>query len=184
MRMSRMGLREGLAAFCLAFALVGTLPAVAEKAPGTFTREQRDNELREAWRAGGRAAVRGPSTASLGAQGSFQVSDTHLFIPVPEATRIFRALGNSPGSSLFGIVTSERDEESWIATINFRKEGYIRDDDAKEWNADELLDNLKAGTENSNEERRSRGFPEIEVVGWIEKPPMTAGHTVWCGQRA
>src|SRR5215470_472560 len=46
----------------------------------------------------------------------------------------------------------------------------IKDDDAKEWNADELLQNLKDGTSESNKDRVARGFPELEVLGWVEKP--------------
>jgi uncharacterized membrane-anchored protein len=52
----------------------------------------------------------------------------------------------------------------------FIKEGYIKDDDAKDWNADELLQNLKTGTEEANKDRVARGFPELEVLGWVEKP--------------
>jgi uncharacterized membrane-anchored protein len=83
--------------------------------------------------------------------------------------------------TFLGLVASPRDEDQWIAEISFIKEGYVKDDDAKNWNADELLANLKEGTENANEDRRSRGFSEIEVVGWVEAPTYDAAthRLVW-----
>jgi uncharacterized membrane-anchored protein len=57
----------------------------------------------------------------------------------------------------------------------------VQDDEAKDWNADELLQNLKDGTEAGNEERRSRGIPEFVVTGWVEKPAYEAAthRLVW-----
>ena len=65
-------------------------------------------------------------------------------------------------------------EGNWLATIRYVNDGYIKDDDAKDWNADDLLQNLKDGTEAANEERAKRGIPAIEVAGWAEKPRYDA----------
>jgi uncharacterized membrane-anchored protein len=96
------------------------------------------------------------------------------FIPLPEAARIMRALGNVPSPNFLGLVISMRENDSWMASIRYLPEGYIRDDDAKEWNAGELLESLKEGTEEGNKDRKARGFPEIEVVGWIEEPAYSS----------
>jgi uncharacterized membrane-anchored protein len=48
--------------------------------------------------------------------------------------------------------------------------GYIKDEDANNWNADELLQNLKDGTEAANENRSRLGIPALEVTRWIEPP--------------
>jgi uncharacterized membrane-anchored protein len=65
--------------------------------------------------------------------------------------------------------------------MRFLKSGYIRDDDAREWNVDELLAGLRAGTEEGNEERRARGITEVEIVGWVEPPRYDAAthRLVW-----
>jgi uncharacterized membrane-anchored protein len=72
-------------------------------------------------------------------------------------------------------------DNSWFVTVSFEKAGYIKDDEAKEWNADELLDSLKQGTEESNEVRRKQGIPEMEIIGWVEKPHYDVGthRLVW-----
>lgn len=68
-----------------------------------------------------------------------------------------------------------------MAVVKFVKEGYIKDDDAKDWNADDLLKSLKEGTEAANEERSKRGIPSIEVTGWAQKPQYDASshRLVW-----
>jgi uncharacterized membrane-anchored protein len=77
------------------------------------------------------------------------------------------------------IGTSRAD--NWIVVVRYIKDGYIKDDDAKNWNADELLQNLKEGNEQANRNRASRGFPEVEIIGWIKKPTYDAAthRLVW-----
>lgn len=60
--------------------------------------------------------------------------------------------------------------------LSFEPVGYIRDDDAKAWDPDEMLNSLKEGTEAANQERRQRGIPELEVLGWAEVPVYSAGN--------
>src|SRR5437868_67087 len=75
-----------------------------------------------------------------------------------------------------------------IAALAVRAEyepaGYVKDDDARDWNADDLLKSLKDGTASANKERKSRGFPEIEVTGWAEKPAYDAAthRLVWAAR--
>src|SRR5262249_52361380 len=61
------------------------------------------------------------------------------------------------------------------------REGDIKGDGGKEWNAHDLLQDLKDGTAESNKDRVARGFPELEVLGWVEKPiyDSTTHRLVW-----
>jgi uncharacterized membrane-anchored protein len=72
-------------------------------------------------------------------------------------------------------------KDNWTADIRFYNDGYVKDDDAKNRNADELLASLKDGTEAANEDRRARGFPELQILGWFEKPAYDAAthRLVW-----
>jgi uncharacterized membrane-anchored protein len=89
-------------------------------------------------------------------------------------------MGNRTGPGLLGTVFPDGDAP-WFVVINFHAAGYVKDDDAKDWKADELLTSLKEGTEAGNEDRRKRGIGEIEVVGWVEAPKYdVASHRlVW-----
>jgi uncharacterized membrane-anchored protein len=83
-------------------------------------------------------------------------------------------MGNQTDERFLGLIFPESDESQWFVTIDYEPSGYIKDDDAKEWDADELLQNLKDGTEAANEHRRDIGVSEIEVTRWVEKPSYDA----------
>ncbi|MBS0241908.1 MAG: DUF2167 domain-containing protein [Proteobacteria bacterium] len=163
----------GLLRFLSALVLtVGTMPALAQtsepKTPPTA--EQRQAELNAAVDAALKAATPGPADVRLGAQGKVALPAGYQFVPVAEAQRLMRAFGNRTGPAFIGIVLPADGKGDWITTIDFIKAGYVKDDDAKSWNADELLQQLKDGTEAGNADRVARGFREIEVAGWLEPP--------------
>jgi uncharacterized membrane-anchored protein len=150
--------------------------------PVPSTEEQREAEAQAAWDAAFGAAVPAPQQVALLDQGSFSVPEGYFFIPKAEGTRLMRAWGNMANGKTFqGLIAGRRAEDQWIAEIAFIKEGYVKDDEAKNWDADNLLTNLKEGTEEANADRRERGFPEIEVIGWVEKPAYDAAthRLVW-----
>jgi uncharacterized membrane-anchored protein len=81
-----------------------------------------------------------------------------------------RALGNTASPTLSGLIFPSSGPQTWFAAVKFISSGYIKDDEAKDWKADELLANLREGTEEANKDRLARGFQPIEVVGWAEAP--------------
>lgn len=68
-----------------------------------------------------------------------------------------------------------------MMVVSYEPAGYIKDDDAKEWNADDMLNSLKEGTKAANDERRARGISELEVIGWAQIPTYTNQdhHLLW-----
>lgn len=120
------------------------------------------------------ATLEGPATVPLLDQGEVRLPAGYVFIPRAETAQLLRALGNNSGSNLLGMMLAQTDGLSWFAVLTFNKVGYIKDDDAKVWNADELLAQLREGTEVGNVLRAERGFPAIEVGGWIERPTYAA----------
>lgn len=140
----------------------------------------REEELNAALQAAFKAAKPGPTTVQLGKQGKINLPAGYQYIPIPEAQRLMRAFGNRTGATFQGLVLSAQDE-SWLTVIDFKETGYVKDDDAKDWKADELLQQLKDGTEEGNQDRVQRGFPELEVAGWVERPTYdaTTHRLVW-----
>jgi len=159
------------------------LPILARaQAPAAQSEEARGAELKAAWQAGEEAGTKGPADITLIDQASLKLPADYFFIPKAEGMRIMRALGNTIYEPRFvGLIVGTRQNDQWIVVANYTKEGYIKDDDAKDWNADELLQNLKDGTAESNKDRAARGFPELEVLGWVEKPAYdaTTHRLVW-----
>lgn len=131
-------------------------------------------ERRAAGEAAQKTQVLGPADVPLGQQAVLKLPTGFVFVPAPAAAQLLRSMGNPAGDNLMGLVVPAS-EDHWMAVIRFVAEGYVKDDDAKEWNADDLLKGLKEGTEAGNAERAKRGIPEFEVVGWAEKPRYDAG---------
>jgi uncharacterized membrane-anchored protein len=138
-------------------------------------------EMQAALEAANKAAVSGPTDIKLVDQALLKLPDGLVYIPAAQAGRLLAAMGNRVGDNLLGVVVSPAADANWFVVMRFFKSGYIKDDDAKEWKTEELLANLKEGTEEGNKERRSRGISEIEVAGWVEAPKYDASthRLVW-----
>jgi uncharacterized membrane-anchored protein len=136
--------------------------------------------VKAAFEAAKRTKQEGPVDVKLADQATLHVPQGFVFVPRAEAIGVLRAMGNSPSPDTLGMVFPE-DGSNWFAVSRYVKSGHIMDDDAKDWNADELLSNIKQGTEHANADRRGRGIPELEVIGWVERPAYDAGthRLVW-----
>lgn len=160
-----------LAAFLAAFLFTTAGPALA----------QDDAAIAKAFEEARTVAKRGPQDIELIDQAVLKLPAGHVFIPQPQATTLLNAMGN-PGKDerLQGLVFPEGDA-NWFVTIRYEQSGYIKDDDAKDWNADDLLKSFREGTEAANEERAKMGVPALEIVGWAEKPAYDNGshRLVW-----
>jgi uncharacterized membrane-anchored protein len=169
-----------VAAVVILFTVLGSPSAFAQAAPPSEA--SRRAELAAAWQAAGKAGIRGPNDVALIDQANLKLPANYFFVPKSEGERVLRALGNVVNdSTIVGLVVGTRQDDQWVVVIRYIKEGYIKDDDAKNWNADELLKNLKDGVEESNKDRSARGFPEVQVIGWVEPPGYDAGshRLVW-----
>ena len=137
------------------------------------------------WQAAGEAMLRGPQAVPLRDQATLQLPDGYGFVPRAEAVRVMELMGNQTDSNFLGMIfpvgTPGAD---WFVTVDFDDAGYIKDEEAKDWDADGLLDNLKKGTEQGNVRRAKIGVPPIEVTRWIERPAYDAAthRLVWSAE--
>ena len=137
-------------------------------------------EQKAAFEAAERVKVVGPADVALRDQAHLKLPQGYIFVPMPQAGAVMKAMGNRLDDRLVGVVFPAADE-AWFVAIKFIHEGYVKDDDAKDWKAADLLASLREGTAAGNAERTRRGFPAIEVVGWAETPRYDAGthRLVW-----
>jgi uncharacterized membrane-anchored protein len=168
----------------IAIAAALALAALAVRAQGASapTDATRDEIGRDVER----VKVLGPAEVMLKDQARLALPVARMWVPQPVAGKILEAMGNRPGPRLLGLVYPLAEADDWIVVAEFEPAGYVKDDDARDWNADDLLKSLKDGTAAANKERRSRGFPEIEVTGWAEKPAYdaTTHRLVWAALAA
>jgi uncharacterized membrane-anchored protein len=148
-----------------------------------WAQEQPDHaaQLKAAWEAATRAAINGPSDVTLADQAVFHLPADMFFIPKAESDVLMQAWGNSPNPSRYGLVMSKSESQQWTISVTHTAEGFVKDDDAKTWNADELYASIKDGNEAQNEERIKMGIPALDLIGWIQPPNYDAGkhQLVW-----
>ena len=83
-----------------------------------------------------KTAVPGPAEVLLIDQARLKVPDGMVFVPAAEARLVMRAMGNSGGNDLLGLLFPTVKGEGWFVAVEYEKSGYIKDDDARDWNAD------------------------------------------------
>ncbi|MFT3855991.1 MAG: DUF2167 domain-containing protein [Aquabacterium sp.] len=150
------------------------LLAFVHAASAADTAQQQQAAIEAAIQAMQAAQVKGPSDIKLRDQATLKLPAGYVWIPEPAAGQYMKAMGNHPDDRELGLIFPQADNENWVIVAEYEPAGYIKDDDAKKWDVDEMFKSLKEGTEAANEERRGQGFPELEIVGWVEKPAYAA----------
>jgi len=121
----------------------------------------------------------GPRQVELGHDLVMELPADFLYLDPPQARRLMERNGNFWNDNLLGVVV-KRDAD-WLISIRYTEDGYVKDDEAAKLNGDELLKQLRDGTEEGNQERAKRGFKPLHVAGWSEPPVYQAQrhHLVW-----
>lgn len=154
-----------------ALLLMTAVPAAAAEEP---------SPVDKAFAAAREVAMHGPADVPWIEQATLKLPEGYIYVPRPAADQIMEAYGNSHDDRFLGLIFPA-DEANWFIVAEYEGSGYIKDDDAKNWNIDELLGSLKEGTKAQNEKRRELGIGELEIVGWAEKPAYDAAthRLVW-----
>lgn len=110
------------------------------------------------------------------AKAHLDLKSGYRYLPQKDARRVLEEFwGNPPDETVLGLIVPDKDplgtEHSWAVVVTYNNEGYVSDEDASEIDYADLLKDMKAGTKESNEYRKSEGYQEIELVGWA-KPPL------------
>lgn len=114
-------------------------------------------------------------------QAELNLADDYLYLNADDAKSLLKNMGNFPDDKTLALISAKDDKQNWFVEITYDDSGYVKDDEAKEWNADELLESIKQGTEQENEERAKQGVPALNILGWAEKPhyDATSHKVVW-----
>jgi uncharacterized membrane-anchored protein len=126
------------------------------------------------------AMVRGPTKVDLGDQATVDLSKDFGFVPKEQGIKIMQAMGNHPDEEgFYGLFFPLDRNQRWFVSATFDDSGFIKDDDQKSIDADEILSQIKKGVAEDNTEHKDE--PQMEIVGWIEKPHYDAKshHLIW-----
>ena len=152
----------------IAGVLLSTGPAWADEEAAPLTPQEQAAVA--AWTAAQAALVEGPARVELMDQAVLALPDGFAFVPKKESAKVMRAMGNETDATFIGLVFPMAEDKGYFLALNYEHSGYISDEDAKDWDTEELLQSLKDGTESGNVRREKEGFPPIVVTRWIEPP--------------
>lgn len=108
----------------------------------------------------------GPTKVQVGSQATMDVPEGYAFLD-PAGTKRLNELMQNPSEST-DTYTLAPVSLKWTAYFEFGGVGYVKDDERID--ADNILNSVKAGTQESNKERRSRGWDTLTLVGWNNRP--------------
>jgi uncharacterized membrane-anchored protein len=166
---------QWLTALALLGALTAAPAARAADEPSATSPDAHQAAVASAFKAAQSVQVKGPSDIKLRDQATLKLPAGYVWVPEPAASQLMKAMGNHPDDRELGLIFPTAENQNWMIVATYDKSGYIKDDEAKNWNVDDLFKSLKDGTEAANEERRKEGFGELDIVGWVEKPTYTEG---------
>jgi uncharacterized membrane-anchored protein len=113
--------------------------------------------------------ITGPVQGALGTVATIRVPAGFAFTG-EQGTKKFMDLTHNPSSGDELGVMLPTDSSGWFAVFEFHEIGYVKDDEKNRLDADKLLSSIREGTKEANEERKKRGWPPLEVLGWYQVP--------------
>ncbi len=153
--------------------LIGLLAATMVSLMGGAQAAGESNQ--KVWDAAMAVAKAGPVDVPLADQAVLHLPAAEVFVPQPQADKLLNSFGN-PGSDpeMLGLILPRDPRATWAMPVRFHKSGFIKDDDARTWDATAMLRSLRVGTEEQNKDREKAGVPSLDVTGWSEPPQYDA----------
>ena len=104
----------------------------------------------------------------VGRNAELQVPSGTQFTDPSGAKKLIQYTGNIPDPSTLGILSSP--DLSWWADFSFNDEGYVKDDEKDDIDADALLKTMREGQDQANAQREKQGLAPLIITGWAVKP--------------
>lgn len=130
----------------------------------------------------------GPMQGHLASIASLRVPDGCRFTEGKGAKTFMEATENPPSGDEVGVLLCDgalkadsTEASRWFVVFEYDESGYVKDNEKTELDADKILATLREGQAEGNKERRTRGWEELTLDGWI-KPPyydQTTHNLTW-----
>jgi uncharacterized membrane-anchored protein len=109
---------------------------------------------------------------------TLHLGEKYRYLDPGETSKLLMAWGNEADNTTQGtIIPADVDpmsETGWAVILTYDDDGHIDDSDAAEIDYDDMLKDMKEGTEDHNAARKQAGFEAVHLVGWAEAPHYDA----------
>ncbi len=105
-------------------------------------------------------------------------AEVHFF-DAKASDMILKRRGHMHNDNILGIIEPGAEDQEWEVVVSFDDDGHIADDEPLK--PDDILESLKEGLDDYNEERKKAGFEALSLTGWAEPPryDTASHHMVW-----
>ena len=103
----------------------------------------------------------------LGSWATIRIPEGMGFLNGADTSQLMESFGNLP-SHYEGSLSTE--DLNWNVLFQFADDGYVKDDEKDDLNAEKLLKQLKEGEKEANEERTRRGLDTLVIEDWAVEP--------------
>jgi len=109
----------------------------------------------------------------------FNLGPQFRYLDKADTRKVLEQLwGNPEDDSVLGMVVPTRpaldQAGSWAVVVTYEPEGYVSDADAARIDYDDLLKDMKQGTQQANAAREKAGYGCVDLVGWAVPPRYDA----------
>src|SRR5262245_37168407 len=104
----------------------------------------------------------GPATVDLGDKvARIDLAESYAFLDGPATRKVMQEMGNTVDNTEVGLVSPQAQDEDWFIVFEYKREGYIKDDEKDKIDKDEILKSYQEGTEEANKARKAKGIPAL-----------------------
>jgi uncharacterized membrane-anchored protein len=113
------------------------------------------------------------------ANARFELKPGFKYLAQADARKVLEDYwGNPPDETVLGLIVPEKEplgsEHSWAVVVTYNSDGYVSDEDASKIDYTDMLKDMQADTEASNEYRVEQGYEKLKLIGWAETPRYDA----------
>jgi len=112
----------------------------------------------------------GPTTAKLGKVAQIELPKGFQALGPKDTRQLLEALENPTSGAELGLVAPSSGDDEWFVVFMFDEVGYVEDKEKDSLDAEAMLKTIRASSKEGNKERKKRGWPTLEVIGWTTKP--------------
>jgi len=113
--------------------------------------------------------------ALKGGNASLNVPAGFKFLDAEQSQFVLHKVWSNPErTDVLGMIFPEKStpftDSSYAFIVSFDDMGFVKDDDAKDINYDDMLKDIQKDEIAENKQRATEGYPAIHMTGWAQKP--------------
>ena len=115
-----------------------------------------------------RLGAQSEGKGKIGSNAEIDIPEGYLFFPAKGSREIMERSGNLVDGSEDGLIRNT--QQKWSVLFSFSDEGYVKDTDKSELDADKMLKAMKDGEPAVNEALKKAGLPAQHTLGFVVPP--------------